>query len=830
MQRLNHLLMAIALAGLSLASAAAPLQAGPNAPLAFEWTPLTPIAPDGRATLQSEPAVALSGDASMVAWTDSRNAIPDLYAAYLPNATTSQELRVTHRAPHFVVQAARNPAVLLESNRAFFAWSGQQHIFVSRFDLSSASWTSRTQVTTFSGWNRTAHRPRLAGNGSGQLNLVWVDLRNQSGSARPTDIYAARCDGNATPVSCDANVKVNDNAASVNGQGYADISRNGSQVIVVWEDAREAGLNYPRIYASISNDGGQTWGANMRVNKRLDGSAPGPRDAAGRPSVTHAPDGSIYVAWEHRSGAPTAPPDIYVARWDGAAWSAPWRVDNAPPRVRSVNPSIAAGPAGVFVAWQDYRNGSANADIYTARWNGSAWSEIPAVVQAGAQTLPVVRAGSSQTRLVWQDERAGQADVYTAVWSGGAWISATVVHSNPARLPYQMFPALASSGGQNWALFTDRREGAADLYVARMVSYTQWATPTALPTQVSVGGSLDVGSGGLAFTQDGRLHAVWSDYYWARGMRAVYAVLSGTTWSPPVLLSRAAGNDEMLANVASFGNTVAAAWTGYSNATSSSNLYVTWNTGGGWITETAVLTTPRTEWQLPFALAVDAANIYVAWRHPRSGAGDALMLARRSLSGAGGWTYHRIDQDQNVNWCPNYAPALKVDQTGGLHVAWAGCQRRSPSNTWPLDGFVLYAYSSDQGATWSVPLKLAQTNVNNADARTKPALAVSSSGRALVTFPSLLVGNGGFVAAMVQNGALVFTHTLAASAGWAQSGMYEGQWYGGDSAGGVSFDPLSQRFIVAIIDRSNGRAPRIFATTYGDASFIPRVFAPIVRR
>ncbi|MCS7059735.1 MAG: sialidase family protein [Anaerolineae bacterium] len=805
-------------------------QAGPYTPLAFEWTPLSPVWPDLRATLQSEPALALAGSAGVIAWTDSRNAMPDLYAAYVLSGTVQSELRVTNRTPHFSGQAAKHPAVVLETGRTFFAWSDVQHIFVSRLNISGTTWTSRTQVTTFSHWSATAYRPRLAGDGNGQLNLVWTDWRPE-GSGRPFgDIYAARCNGNATPITCTANVKLNDDADTDNAQLNPDISRNGNQVIVVWEDSREAGLNYPRIYASISNDGGATWGANMRVNKRLDGSAPGLRDAASRPAVTHAPDGSIYTVWEHRSGAPTAPADIYVARWDGSSWSTPWRVDAAPSRVRSINPAIAAHSTGVFVAWQDYRNGSPNPDIYTARWNGSAWTETPAVVAAGAQTLPALRASTTEVRLAWQDERAGQADVYSAAWNGSAWGAPVQLNTNPSRLPYQMSPALASFGGHNWLLFTDRREGMAELYAARMVSFTQWGASVVLPTQASVGGSLDVGSGGPAFTGDGRLHAVWSDYYWTRGMRAVYAVLSGTTWSPPILLSRVVTGNEMLAMAAAFGNTVAAGWTRYDSDTSRANLYATWNTGSGWITETAVLTTPRDAWRIPFALAVDAANVYVAWQQPRSGQGDALMLARRSLSGAGGWTYHRIDQDQNVSWCPNYAPALKVDQAGLLHAVWTGCLRRNPANTWPLDGFVLYAYSTDQGATWSAPLRLAQTSVSNADGRTKPALAVGASGRVLAVFPSLLVGNGGFVAAMVQNAALVFTHTITAGAGWTHTASYEGVWYEGDSAGSVSFDPVTQRFIVAIIDRSSGRAPRILVTTYGDTAFAPRVFIPMTRR
>lgn len=831
MRALYRITYIVAIIAASLLQPIHPAEAGPQGPLAFEWTPLTVIGPDARPPLQSEPAVSVSGNAALIAWTDSRNALPDVYAAYLASSSSelraiNRELRATNRGPHFVAKRVRNPAVLAQGSLGFFAWAEKQHLFVSRLDLSSMSWISQTRVTTFNTWAAATSRPAIAGDSNGQLNLVWTDYRTAAGSARPGDIYAAGCDGTTTPISCGANIKVNDDASDANAQRNPAISRNGNQVIVVWEDTREAGLDYPRIYASISNDGGQTWGVNVRVNKRLDGSAPGPRDSAAAPAVAYAPDGSIYVAWEHRSGSPVAPADIYVARWDGSAWSMPWRVDSAPLRVRSVRPTIAASDAGVFVAWQDYRNGSANADIYTARWNGSSWQEFAAVTQPRAQTLPALGASSAQVRLVWQDERSGSADVYTAVWNGSAWNNLTLVNTNPPRLPYQMYPALASSGGQVWALLTDQRAGYTDLYLARMVSSTQWTTLMPLPTQASQGGSVDVGSGAIAFTSDGRLHAVWSDYHYTRGTRPVYAVLSNTTWTPPILLSAPTTNTDRLATIAAFGNTLAAAWSRNNN--SQSNVYVTWNTGAGWVTETAVLTTPINTWRIPFAVAVDHTNIYVAWRQP--GNGSVLMFARRSLSGAGGWSYSRIDQNQNVSWCVNTAPALKAGPDGALHVAWSGCLRRNPANNWPLDGFALYATSNDQGATWSAPLRLAQTVANNRDGRTQPALAVSPSGRALAVFPALSVNNGAFVAAMVQSGALAFTHTIHANAGWRPADTYDGVWYEGDSAGSVAFDPVTQRFVVAMIDRSSGRAPRVLTATYGDTASVPRAFIPIVKR
>jgi hypothetical protein len=81
-------------------------------------------------------------------------------------------------------------------------------------------------------------------------------------------------------------------------------------------------------------------------------------------------------------------------------------------------------------------------------------------------------------------------------------------------------------------------------------------------------------------------------------------------------------------------------------------------------------------------------------------------------------------------------------------------------------------------------------------------------------------------AALIENGVVVFTQTLSTGVGWVTSGIYEGEYYGGDSAGDVTYDPVAGRFIIAVVDRSNGYSPRIFTTALN--LFMPRAFLPIV--
>jgi hypothetical protein len=83
-------------------------------------------------------------------------------------------------------------------------------------------------------------------------------------------------------------------------------------------------------------------------------------------------------------------------------------------------------------------------------------------------------------------------------------------------------------------------------------------------------------------------------------------------------------------------------------------------------------------------------------------------------------------------------------------------------------------------------------------------------------------------AALIENGVVVFTQTLSAGVGWVTSGTYEDEYYGGDSAGDVAYDPVTGRFVIAVVDRSNGYSPRIFTTALN--LFMPRAYLPIIQK
>jgi hypothetical protein len=78
--------------------------------------------------------------------------------------------------------------------------------------------------------------------------------------------------------------------------------------------------------------------------------------------------------------------------------------------------SISDGAGGIFLVWEDYRNG--DPDIYAQHLDASGnalWTAdgVAVIAHAGQQESPVLaRDGSGGIIVAWQDARSGLYDVY----------------------------------------------------------------------------------------------------------------------------------------------------------------------------------------------------------------------------------------------------------------------------------------------------------------------------------------------------------------------------------------------------------------------------------
>jgi hypothetical protein len=791
------------------------------------WSPNVPISSEALAALQSEPAIGVSGNTTFLAWTDSRNSVPDIYTNVTTNDTRASDKRVTNSTPNMHLEAGFHPSLVVEpSGRAFVVYAETQRIMMARYDIASSRWVSRTMVNASDQWEHVARYPSIGSDGNGNLVVVWEDFRNAGENVGP-DIFVNRCNGNT--MTCNASAVKSNNDAGGATQRRPRLSMSGNSVVVVWEDGRERGES-PRVYGTFSTNGGATWSANARVNKDVPsgGLDVNSRDAATNPVVAFAADGSAFAAWEFHAGSLTASADIYAARWDGSTWSLPQRVDTAPKYLKASHPTIAASSAGVFIGWTDSRNGTNNPDIFFAKWNGTGWDEGIVVNQSSPQSLPSLHANGSQVHIAWQDERNGSHDVFTASWSGSGWSAGQLSHETTNRAAFQMFPELAG----NYAVYLDRSDGFEQYRVSRLLpgGTPVWQYATTLPTQAKQGSDVSVGQVGIA--SSGALHAVWSEAIWPKGSQIYFSSYTGQ-WAEPISLT-GLNNDSIWRDepaIAARDEMIAVAWVQRQNE--QHQIFAAWFNNGAWSQPTAVTSAPKPMWEVRPSITIDTSKqMHIAWGDPSGNGRTRVMVASRGVSSAS-WTTQQVSVDTNVDWCEQKHPQIEADNVGKLHVVWSGCAFRNPPNNWPRDSFIFYSSSSNGGASWSSPLKVGATGspTDSNDTSSRPALS-ANGGEIMALYPSATSGTFKFYAVTINNG-VASSPTLISDGetNWARPDNYDGEWHEGDSRGAITFDASQFRHIIAFPDRRNERAPRIYSAIYGDTDLVLRnVFLPLVRR
>ena len=243
-----------------------------------------------------------------------------------------------------------------------------------------------------------------------------------------------------------------------------DLTGDGNQrLFAVWEDGRNGGVLNRDIYFSRSDDGGQTWTDDIRVND--DSGSVNQLDPAIAYDRTR---NRIYVVWQDGRNTDY---DIYFAYSDdyGDTWSTNERISFDPPNsptADQMNPSIAVGPSGsVYVVWQDQRNG--NDDIYLARadyvggnlvWVDGDNDGTPdnyfvtddPDMRWQNQVAPSIavqrsRTGSDRVYVVWEDWRAPEhPEIYVSVsCDQGRTFGIDVPVVEPAGQSYRVEPTIA---------------------------------------------------------------------------------------------------------------------------------------------------------------------------------------------------------------------------------------------------------------------------------------------------------------------------------------------------------------------------------------------------
>jgi len=242
--------------------------------------------------------------------------------------------------------------------------------------------------------------PTLCPDGAGGLFLAWSDARDDVG-----DVYAQRLDGAGNGL-----WGTNGIAVSVQEDGQDAITiqlASDGEPLLAWVDRRSG---TPDIYAQKLNaaTGAPRWTAGGRAVCTA-------VESQYRPALAPDAAGGAYVAWYDYRVASGPPWDLNIyAQRILASGAAAWVTNGiavcaAPDAQRDVDVA-ADGTGGLFLAWEDNRNGTGREDIYAqhlapdgaASWaaNGRALCLV-----GGNQTRPDLVAGAAGMIAAWPDDR-----------------------------------------------------------------------------------------------------------------------------------------------------------------------------------------------------------------------------------------------------------------------------------------------------------------------------------------------------------------------------------------------------------------------------------------
>lgn len=305
---------------------------------------------------------------------------------------------------------------------------------------------------------------RATSNGLGGAALVWQDNRGAS-----TDIYArqiaflgpAEWTSNGVPL-----------CTATGGQLYPQVVHDGfGYLLYTWEDYRSGTAD---LYAAITDRLGNVF---TPPDGFAISSAAGAQQYA---ALTTNSFGTAYVAWsDARSGGNRVYAQAFNVFTTGF-----WTPDGVLASTfasEQLFPAVAPDATdGLFVVWQDFRNG--NADIVAQHLNISGarlWSASGPGICAhpSGQTNPmVVPDGSGGIIVAWEDHRHGTVGAIYAqhVSSTGSPLWATngiplAISSDLIILP-KMISDGAGGAILSWADYRNIGTNGADVYAQRVNS------------------------------------------------------------------------------------------------------------------------------------------------------------------------------------------------------------------------------------------------------------------------------------------------------------------------------------------------------------------------
>jgi hypothetical protein len=313
------------------------------------------------------------------------------------------------------------------------------------------------------------------------VHVAWQDMRDGN-----YEVYYKRStDGGNT---WGADIRITNAAGNSKGPS---IAVSGTTVIVVWYDSRNG---RDEIYFQRSTDGGATWGGNTLL---ATGSGNSDNPFAAMSGNT------IHVAWyDTREGNP----EIYYNQSTdgGATWGADTRLTSA--AGNSYTPCIAVNGAVIHIAWHDGRDG--NEEVYYKRSTdgGATWgadTRLTNVAESSCNTAIAV--SGTIVHIAWMDKRSGKWQIYyiRSSDSGVNWGTEARLTNGSAN---GMYASIVAAGSNVYVGWNDDGIGRDQLYFKQSSDNgSTWAADIRFSNTVRLARYVSL------TVCNGIIHAAWQD-------------------------------------------------------------------------------------------------------------------------------------------------------------------------------------------------------------------------------------------------------------------------------------------------------------------------------
>ncbi len=408
---------------------------------------------------QNRPSIDFDGTNYFIAWDDKRSGSEyDIYGTRVD--TAGNVLNPAGIAISTAADAQYMPSVSFDGTNYLVAW--YDHRDGANYDIYGARVNQSGVVQEPSGISIanidvTQLTPAVISY-SGQWLAVWRDNRN----GNYTDIYGSRISASGT-VNDPSGILI---STSVQSQSMPAVAFDGTNYLVVWQEARNGGLSTD-IYGMRIDASGRQLNTDALAISTVSGGQK-------NPAVAFDNDSIYLVVWDDdRSGSGD---DIYGCRvttsgnvLDPPGIAISTATDN------QEFPSVAFDGTNFLVVWDDSRGGYGTDDIYgtLVQRNGNVVSPsgIAIATDANWQRNPSVGFGGSNYLVVWGDYGSGtfEEDIYgVRVNLSGSPIDASSFAISTATKG-QWYPVVDFDGMNYMVAWFDRRNSnASDIFGTRI--------------------------------------------------------------------------------------------------------------------------------------------------------------------------------------------------------------------------------------------------------------------------------------------------------------------------------------------------------------------------